>query len=626
MPLGNGQILNQRYRITQLLAVGGFGAVYRAWDSHLNRDCAVKENLENTPEGQAQFIRESGLLANLSHPSLPRVIDYFMVPGQGQYLVMDFVEGEDLETIRTASGGALPENQVLSWMRQACEALTYLHNQQPPIIHRDIKPANIRITPQGRAVLVDFGIAREVAGGKTTRGARAVTPGYSPPEQYTGAGTDQRSDIYSLGATFYTLLTGVELTESIQRMMGPTRTTPPHLLRAGISSGTSLAIMRAIQPDRSRRFSTIEDFLAGLDHSENGRPLIDRLAWFVGLAILILLLGFVGTRFVKPTPILTATPTIAVKRSSVQIQETAPPTARPTLKSTETRSPDPSPTVGIILPTNTRTIEPAVRVTDSGAKVVRIPAGPFLQGSNVELAQNECLELYPGGACAAQDYLDETPIHSVYLKTFWIHQTEVTNAMYARCVAAGKCQPPKRIRSNTVSDYFQNQQYAEYPVIYVAWQDAANYCAWQGGRLPTEAEWEKAARGEDGRLYPWGNEFQGGRANFCDSACPFEWANKNFSDGFADTAPVGQYPDGASVYDVLDLAGNVWEWTADWYAERYYDSAPGDNPPGPSKGTDRVIRGGAWNCVGSILRGGTRMGEKPGEGFYNVGFRCVYDD
>ncbi len=180
--LAIGSILQNRYRIVKLIGQGGFGAVYRGWDLSLEQPVAVKENFGSDAESQRQFEREAKLLAGLRHPNLPRVGDHFVVPGQGQYLVMDFVEGKSLTTLLSERGGPLDEAEVLPWMRQVCEALDYLHTRTPPIIHRDVKPDNIIITSDGRAVLVDFGISKVYDPGKgTTIGAKAVTPGYSPP-------------------------------------------------------------------------------------------------------------------------------------------------------------------------------------------------------------------------------------------------------------------------------------------------------------------------------------------------------------------------------------------------------------------------------------------------------------
>ncbi len=194
--LSVNQVIHNRYRIEGLVGQGGFGAVYRVWDMQLDTTCALKENFETSPAAQRQFIHEATILSGLQHPHLTRVIDYFSLPGQGQYMVMDFVEGEDLKTRLEKSGTFLPVSQVIPWILQIADALAYLHSQKPPVIHRDLKPENIIITPGNQVKLVDFGVAKIYDPAlKTTMGARAVTPGYSPPEQYGHGTTDPRSDI-----------------------------------------------------------------------------------------------------------------------------------------------------------------------------------------------------------------------------------------------------------------------------------------------------------------------------------------------------------------------------------------------------------------------------------------------
>ena len=286
MPLRVGQVLKQRYRIVRLLGQGGFGAVYRAWDTLLEHACAVKENLDSSPEAQSQFLIEAKLLAGLAHPNLPRVTDTFFLPGQGQYLVMDYVDGQDLdEMLQAQAGGRSPKARVLPWAGQVLEALTYLHSQAPPVIHRDIKPANIKITPDGRALLVDFGLAkRYTPGTKTSLGARAVTEGYSPLEQYGKGTTDARSDIYALGATLYHLLTGVEPLESVGR------TPRDGLVPAGranpaLSPHVAGAIGRAMEMDPDQRFQSAGAFKAALfppgaappGQPHQGRPPLEQL-------------------------------------------------------------------------------------------------------------------------------------------------------------------------------------------------------------------------------------------------------------------------------------------------------------------------------------------------------------
>jgi len=266
MTLETGRILNNRYRIVRLLGQGGFGAVYRAWDTNLSRPCALKENLDTSPVAQRQFEREAIILAGLTHPNLPRVTDHFFVPGQGQYLVMDYIEGDDSQQILQRAGGALPEAQALGWVLQICDALTYLHSLHPPVIHRDIKPANIKITPDGRAMLVDFGIAKEYDPGvKTTIGARAVTSGYSPPEQYGRGTTDAQSDIYALGATLYALLTGQAPADSVDIMA---RSAPPpravRQINPAVSPQVEATIAQAMQIEKAHRPKSVADFKAAL--------------------------------------------------------------------------------------------------------------------------------------------------------------------------------------------------------------------------------------------------------------------------------------------------------------------------------------------------------------------------
>jgi eukaryotic-like serine/threonine-protein kinase len=269
MPLQIGQTIHHdRYRIDSLLGQGGMGAVYLAWDTNLEIPVAIKENLDASPEAQKQFTREAQILARLAHPNLPRVIDSFILPEVGQYLVMDYVEGEDLQSMLERLG-RLPEPQVLIWISQICDALAYLHNQSSPIIHRDIKPGNIKIRPDGRAMLVDFGIAKVYDQSlATTLGARAFTPGYSPPEQYGTGGTDRRSDIYALGATIYHLLTGKTPPDSIKRMTNRADMSPPRQLNNEISPNLERIILRSTELDTDRRYQSVEELLAELRRPE----------------------------------------------------------------------------------------------------------------------------------------------------------------------------------------------------------------------------------------------------------------------------------------------------------------------------------------------------------------------
>lgn len=264
MLLEHGVLLNKRYRISEILGQGGMGSVYRAIDENLGLEVAVKDNLFTTEEYARQFRREAIILAGLRHPNLPRVTDHFSIRGQGQYLVMDFIEGEDLRE-RMERLGVLPDEDVVTIGAAVCDALIYLASRNPPIVHRDIKPGNVKITPQGHIFLVDFGLAKTLIGTQeTTTGARAMTPGYSPPEQYGTARTDHRSDIYSLGATLYAALTGAIPEDALSRVMDQTKLTPVRQLNPQVSKKLASVMEKALEVRPDDRFQGAEEFKQAL--------------------------------------------------------------------------------------------------------------------------------------------------------------------------------------------------------------------------------------------------------------------------------------------------------------------------------------------------------------------------
>jgi hypothetical protein len=272
MALEKGYLLYGRYRIDIVLGRGGMGSVYKALDENLGIPVAVKENLFTTEEYARQFRREATILAGLRHSNLPRVTDHFVIAGQGQYLVMDYIDGDDLRS-RIEKGNLPNERLTVDWARQICDALNYLHNRQPPVVHRDIKPGNIRVTSEGRAVLVDFGLARLLEGPTTTTGAKAMTPGYSPPEQYGASRTDSRTDIYALSATMYTLLTGAMPEDGLERALGQKTLTPIRTRNPKISPGVAAAIERALEVLPENRFQTIGEFQKALHQALPTGPL-----------------------------------------------------------------------------------------------------------------------------------------------------------------------------------------------------------------------------------------------------------------------------------------------------------------------------------------------------------------
>jgi len=273
-----GTIILNRYRVVKLLGKGGYGAVYLAQDTRLgDKKVAVKQSYDNSSDSQQQFSLEAQLLAKLDHTNLPRVTDYFTDSSGSLFLVMDFIEGDDLWD-RCALACRTPRispRDGAAIMLQICEAVAYLHSQHPqPIIHRDIKPFNIKLCSNGRAVLVDFGIAKVYHPTKgTVRVAKAISPPFSPPEQYGGK-TDMRSDVYALGATLYVMMCTDELPDAMERSTQSHRTIPPSVSKPSIPPELEAIIKRAIELDPARRFSNAAEMGAALRAFLNGQPVM----------------------------------------------------------------------------------------------------------------------------------------------------------------------------------------------------------------------------------------------------------------------------------------------------------------------------------------------------------------
>lgn len=324
----------------------------------------------------------------------------------------------------------------------------------------------------------------------------------------------------------------------------------------------------------------------------------NRINLLIGVSVIIV--GSIIFLIIKNMPYpLPQTPEIT--KTSIHFSTFTPDiTLTPTIKPSATYSPTPTPTptqIEVSLEMGQTTISPI-----DGMVMLAVPGGEFLMGSSDIIgAQNE------------------HPQHIVYLSSFWIDETEVTNSMYSKCVESGKCTSPSSVYNGFTNEtkYYGNPEFDNFPVIYVSWYQANDYCKWAGKQLPSEAQWEKAARGDNGFIYPWGDEspnpqnIENPESNL---------ANFRAHNGLM---AVGSFPEGASPYYALDMAGNVAEWVADWYDENYYSTSPLRNPSGPSNGIEKVERGGMWLLEAEDLRTSIRGRNSPDFTYHGLGFRCV---
>lgn len=659
-----------RYEILEELGEGGMAVVYRANDSRLDRDVAIKVirkgafPADHIDRILKRFEREAKALARLSHPNIMKVHDYGEHEGS-PYLVMEYLPGG---TLKKKMGKPMQWEQAIQLILPIAEALDYAHSQN--MIHRDVKPSNILLTQRGQPMLTDFGIAKilEVEEGQTLTGTGmgVGTPEYMSPEQWKGK-SSPRSDIYSLGVVLYELLAGRKpyLADTPADLLLKQATEPlPRLsmFAKGLPPNVEKILFKALERKPEDRYASMAQFAAALEALQRRAPVSipkrqmeDTQATFDQFELrkpraaktqnrtqTLTLPGFKqGGRF--QTPVLLALGLGAAGLLCIGIiiataygwfpnlfptlpsasTSTLPPASTPTLPFTDPPLPTsgydptltPLPTQATVPPTlvsDTPVSTPLpTEITDSKGITMRIvSAGKFTMGSDREEAFVECQKYRSG--CTRGFFTDEEPPHEVYLDAFYMDIYEVTNAAYKICVTAGTCDPPKSIGSYARSNYYGNSKFDNYPVIYVDWNKANAYCEWRGASLPTEAQWEKAARGDDGRTFPWGEGISCNQANYGGNSC------------VDDTTEVGSYESGKSPYGMYDMAGNVWEWVADWYDASYYTSSPYSNPLGPSSGEYRMLRGGSFDItvlgVRSANRGWHALSDSVSRA---IGFRCA---
>lgn len=684
-----------RYQIRGRLGAGGMATVYRAYDPQFEREVAVKvlpREHADQQEFLQRFRREARTIAALEHPAIVPVHDFGEADGQ-PYLVMRLMAGGSLKD-RLASRTPLPLAEIARLFSRLAPALDYAHKQG--IVHRDLKPGNILFDQHGEPYLADFGIVRLSDSSVTlTHGAPIGTPAYMSPEQGRGAGEiDHRSDIYSLGAMLFEMLTGrvpyMADTPTGQIIQHITEPVPDlQALRPDLPTDLQTVVARAMAKTPHGRYNSVGELAADL-HTLAAGGSLPKYTPTLGRIDAPTLPPETGTttlpgRGAPPPPGVTATPTLtpapAPRRGILlaagllgvvcllavglglgswlvsqgqqglgPLAGLASPTAETAAAATATETgatpgvtdaPQTSSPVDLPTATPSPTLEPSATPEPSFTptpsttptetalpevlaalytQVAPLSATPGLPAARFILdAAGVPMALIPGGAYAmgADDGApDEAPEHVVIVSGFYLDVYEASNAEYARCVEAGACTPPASTANFDAEAYYGAQEFASYPVFNVTWEQSSAYCAWRGARLPTEAEWEKAARGGlISETYPWGNA-----APTCERGA-FNGANYGPCNN-GNTLPVGSF--GPNPFGLFDLAGNVWEWVSDWYDEDYYPNSPVENPPGAESGELRVLRGGGWRGNEEFLRVANRSFPNP-ELLY-FGIRCAVEE
>jgi eukaryotic-like serine/threonine-protein kinase len=630
--LPTGTLLDGRYEILSHIGTGGFGRVYKACDNRFAAEVAIKEMVleadteEERNTLQRYFQQEARLLFNLKHASLPKVIDYFF-EDEAFFLVMEYIEGESLrEIMRSCGAGAFSEEMAIQWFFSLLDILEHLHNQAPPIIHRDVKPDNlIWKNKESVLYLVDFGIARA---GIATRTSSYGTPGYAAPEQASGQ-AHPSVDIYSAGATLHHLLSGVDPADH------PFDFESLSILRPDINPHFAETIDRMVALRSRDRFQNIQDVRLYYGLRQEGRasegtdPGPTAAAPSRDFADEQGSLTAVYGEMTAGRSFHEAEESAAVAPDEAQPSSPDVPGNGPIDEEVSERGPEglEIPEQGILeveIPIQTRPERPGTPLSPAA-----LPEGLSYLGQNscgYEEYENERDAAYliwiPEGEFSMGSGTDdrdakndERPLHAVTMQGYWIYAYEVTNRQFALFISStGYGAQPEW------EDYLDKTG-EQFPVAQISWDDARAYCRWAGGDLPTEAQWEKAARGPDDRIFPWGSFFDASRLNCWDSSRA-PWKAHFFEE--KGPSKIGMYDGGASPYGLMDMAGNVWEWCRDGYDEHYYRKSPDREPWNDNeKSPFKVARGGSWNELPGNCRISRRLKCHGQNAARDRGFRCV---
>jgi formylglycine-generating enzyme required for sulfatase activity/serine/threonine protein kinase len=620
--------------------------------------------------------------------------DIGMLDGDGAtgvpFMVLEWLEGSTLEAVLADEKARnLPLRsaaEAVHLLDPAAEALALAHRKG--IAHRDIKPGNVFVLgdPRGEASvkLLDFGIAKVVSDAqkmagtftKTSGQVTSFTPAYGAPEQFTRTvgSTGPWTDVFSLALIVVETVTGREALEGddfIQLAVSssnPDRRPTPRTLGATVSDSVESVIAKALAVKPTDRWQTAGEFWNALRLAVAMAPMrgmTDTSPQPVSGTALTSLGPATSPRAPASGPVAASWEPTSPMATAPSVSRSAPGLDGHAASSNKTGLfvALGAIAIGGVVATggavylhgaaSTPASAPASMASAKSGAMAPASAAPSASaaasGSAAAVVPLTCPQgmiAIPGGSFfmgSDEGLAFEKPAHQVTLQPFCIDEFEVTVERYRACSEAGRCK-----RAGTTNDWAaitdkerkafdplcnirEPEERAKHPINCVDWEMSQKFCREQGGRLPTEAEWEFAARGPDGRKYPWGDDDPAaGHMNACGKEC-VAWGQKHgveeksmydADDGFPNTAPVGSFPKGASRYGVQDVVGNVWEWVADWYGE--YGKDEQTQPKGPESGDEKVIRGGAWNgSYASWVRPTFRYKDAPTKRSYGIGFRCA---
>lgn len=630
------------YPLERLLGRGGMGAVYESYQGPARRKVAIKLLERNTGADDGlmeRFIREMETAARMEHIHILPIYDYGVIDG-APYLVMRHLAGGDLQK-RMKLLGQPSLAEVRALLMQIAGALDYAHARG--VIHRDLKPANILFDEQGNAYLSDFGIAKVLTDVTLTGTGQSIgTPAYMAPEQWTGEEVDARTDLYALAALAYELLThkaafSAPIPAAMMFKHLHEMPAPPSTVRPALDPSVDEVLLKALSKTKEDRYATTGEFALALEASLRELPADEMRTT-----------GFLTTAVMTQSPAVTRSTSSGRTSATVGQPSAVARLRRPLIITAGVAGTAAAAGLGLMatmFSESGRTLvagpeqraaqtaaETPVTANDDwtpvvwesdGVSRVLVPAGSFMMGSTEEQVVEAialCEEI-TNSDCKRDWFIRESPAHIQSVsKPFWIDRFEVSRRQFQECVESGHC--AHALPSTAASDDDQ-------PINQVTHGQAVAYCEWRGGRLPTEMEWEYAARGPSNVLYPWGNTFDALAVNHCDVNCAstswgkkLQWKHEDTNDSHVVTAPVGSFPNGASWVGAMDMSGNVMEWVQNSFVAYPFSW---DSQPTATQAAQHILRGGSFMAAADSIRAAYRHTSSPESTNDQIGIRCAYD-